>query len=95
MADILYCVAGGNPTTLGFLADIEPTHIDTCMRNNYYTAAYSAHSMFKLWIEDDKNSECPRLGTPKLRQIVFINSAAAFVGIPGYISYTSTWTFLL
>lgn len=55
------------------------------MRNNYFTAAYAAQSMLKIWTEDDKNAE--RL-SPRLRQIAFINSAAAFLGLPGYAAYT-------
>ena len=53
------------------------------MRKNYFTAAYAARSILKIWTEDAAKSE-----PPKLRQIVFINSAAAFLGMPGYVAYT-------
>jgi 3-dehydrosphinganine reductase len=44
MADILYCVAGGTATECGFLADINATNLDSCMKNNYIISAYSASS---------------------------------------------------
>ena len=55
------------------------------MRNNYFTAAYAAQSMLKMWTEDAEKAE---IASPRLRQIVFINSAAAFLGMPGYAAYT-------
>ena len=55
------------------------------MRNNYFTAAYASQSMLKLWTEDDKKAE---VKSHRLRQIAFINSAAAFLGLPGYAAYT-------
>ncbi|PSN60061.1 NAD(P)-binding protein [Corynespora cassiicola Philippines] len=86
LADIVYCVAGGTATQCGFLTDIDATDLDSCMRNNYFTSAYSAQSIFKIWTEDDTKAAPAK--TPKLRQIVFINSAGAFVGLPGYTAYT-------
>ncbi|CAF9925818.1 MAG: hypothetical protein ALECFALPRED_003225 [Alectoria fallacina] len=85
--DVLYCVAGGTSTEIGFMTDIDAGKLESCMRNNYFTAAYAAQSMLKIWTEDDKNAE--RL-SPRLRQIAFINSAAAFLGLPGYAAYTSS-----
>lgn len=41
--------------------------------------------MLKIWTEDDKTAEAL---SPKLRQIAFVNSAAAFLGLPGYAAYT-------
>ena len=55
------------------------------MRNNFFTAAYAVQSVLKVWTEDDKKAETL---SPRLRQIVFINSAAAFLGMPGYAAYT-------
>lgn len=55
------------------------------MRNNYFTAAYAAQAILKIWTEDDKKAET---SSPTLRQIVFINSAAAFLGMPDYGAYT-------
>ncbi|KAF2654561.1 short chain dehydrogenase [Lophiostoma macrostomum CBS 122681] len=86
MADALYCVAGGTVNELGFLADIDASNLEGCMRNNYFTAAHSAMSMWKAWIDDDKNKD-RKVGARQLRQVVFINSAGAFVGLPGYITY--------
>jgi len=52
------------------------------MRKNYLTSAYSAQVMLKMWMEDDKESQNRSQQTPihKVRQIVFVSSAAAFVG---------------
>lgn len=55
------------------------------MRNNYFTAAYAAQSILKMWTEDDKKAKTSK---PRLRQIAFLNSAAAFLGMPGYAAYT-------
>ncbi|KAL9132083.1 MAG: hypothetical protein Q9217_000119 [Psora testacea] len=85
LPDILYCVAGGCSTEMGFLTDIDAGQVERCMRNNYLTAAFAAQSMLKLWTEDDKNAKA---SGDRLRQIVFIASAAAFVGLPGYTAYT-------
>lgn len=85
LPDVLYCVAGGTSTEIGFFTDIDAGKLESCIRNNYFTAAYAAHSIFKMWTEDDKKAETP---SPRIRRIVFINSAAAFAGIPGYAAYT-------
>lgn len=87
IADILYCVAGGNHAENGFLVDIKAKDLESCMRNNYYSSAYAAKSMLDIWTEDDKKGTTPG-PHPRLRQIVFINSAAAFVALPGSIAYT-------
>lgn len=87
IADILYCVAGGNHAENGFLVDIQASDLDSCMKNNYYASAYAAQAMLKIWTEDDKASTLPTLES-RLRQIVFINSAGAFLGLPGSIAYT-------
>lgn len=87
IADILYCVAGGNHAENGFLVDIRAKDLDNCMKNNYYSSAYAAKALLDIWTEDDKKPAAP-VSQPKLRQMVFINSAAAFVGLPGSIAYT-------
>ena len=81
LPDILYCVAGGCAAEVGFFIDIDTGQLESCMRNNYYTAAFASHCVLKMWQEDDQKTTYPRL-TP--RQIVFVNSATAFLGIPGY-----------
>jgi len=87
-ADILYCVAGGNHAENGFLVDIKSSDLDTCMRNNYFAAAYAAQSLLRIWTLDDKKHEFHRDSSANLRQIIFINSAGAFLGLPGSIAYT-------
>ncbi|KAF1961794.1 short chain dehydrogenase [Byssothecium circinans] len=89
LPDTLICAAGCN-VELGFLADLNPKDLETCMQSNYFTAAYAAQALLKLWIDDDKS--CGSASSParkplRHRQIIFINSAAAFAPIPGYIAY--------
>ena len=90
LPDIVYCVAGGTANEIGFLTDLDPVHLETCMRNNYFSAAYVAQTILKLWTADDRTQRLVKR-KPILRQIVFINSAAAFLGIPGYGAYTGEW----
>lgn len=81
-------MAGGNHAENGFLVDIEASDLDNCMKNNYYASAYAAQAMLKIWTEDDKAGMTPRSSGSRLRQIIFINSAGAFLGLPGSIAYT-------
>ncbi|KAK3317263.1 hypothetical protein B0T19DRAFT_468802 [Cercophora scortea] len=94
-ADVLYCVAGGNHGQNGFFVDITAQDLEDCMRNNYYSSAFAAKSMLEIWTADDaaraKSARVPgakATGIQKHRQIIFINSAAAFLGLPGSIAYT-------
>jgi NAD(P)-dependent dehydrogenase (short-subunit alcohol dehydrogenase family) len=81
--DHLFCVAGGtSPEQIGFLADIKPEGLISCLEVNYYAAIFIAQVVLKLWV-----SKAP---SPHSRHITFISSAAAFVGIPAYIAYTPT-----
>lgn len=70
---------------MGFFKDMDVGKLESCTRNNYFTAAYAAQSILRIWTEDDQKA---RRSSSKLRQIVFINSAAAFLGLPGYAAYT-------
>ncbi|KAJ8109600.1 hypothetical protein ONZ43_g6088 [Nemania bipapillata] len=93
---MLFCVAGGNHAENGFLLDIKPNDLESCMKNNYFTAAYAAKSMLDIWIEDDRKEAISFTGSfpngkaekEKLRQIIFISSAAAFVCLPGSVAYS-------
>ena len=62
------------------------------MKNNYYSTAYAAKAMLDIWVENDKNpiaiNKTQKKHGPNIRKIVFINSAAAFLGLPGSVSYT-------
>ncbi|KAJ5385789.1 short chain dehydrogenase/ reductase [Penicillium cosmopolitanum] len=92
IADFLYCSAGGNHAENGFFVDLKASQLDSCMKNNYYSTAYAAKAMLDIWLEDDKKSSStdtqkePKRHTT--RKMVFINSAAAFLGIPGSVAYT-------
>lgn len=62
------------------------------MKNNYYATAYAAKAMLDIWTENDKKSTGigipERTAGPNNRKIIFINSAAAFLGLPGSVAYT-------
>lgn len=84
---MLYCVAGGNHAENGFLLDITASKLESCMNNNYFSAAYAAKSMLDIWTSQDV------LGStsgpyPRRRKLIFVNSAAAFVSLPGSIAYS-------
>ncbi|KAF7594903.1 hypothetical protein BBP40_007938 [Aspergillus hancockii] len=80
--DILICTAGGTPTQVGFLADIPPSAIISCLESNYYTTIFMVQCCLKLWLVAPK--------TPSPRHIILTSSTAAFLGLPGYIAYTPT-----
>ncbi|KAE8364026.1 hypothetical protein BDV27DRAFT_172622 [Aspergillus caelatus] len=80
--DILVCAAGGTPNQVGFLADIPPEALTSCMESNYYTTIFAVQCCLKLWLV------APQTPTP--RHIILASSAAAFLGLPGYIAYTPT-----
>ncbi|EFY95888.1 NAD(P)-binding domain protein [Metarhizium robertsii ARSEF 23] len=88
IADVLYCVAGGNHAENGFIVDIKAQALESCMRNNYFTAVYAAKSLLDIWTEDDLKGPIHPRPDPRIRQIVFVTSAAAFLGSPGSIAYT-------
>lgn len=93
IAGFLYCCAGGNHAENGFFIDLQATQLDSCMKNNYYSTAYAAKAMLDIWVEDDKKYPGTDVSTsdttgPKPRRIVFANSAAAFLGLPGSVAYT-------
>jgi 3-dehydrosphinganine reductase len=89
-ADVMYCAAGGCPTQCEFFANINSADLESCMQMNYFTAAYTAQSLCKIWIQDEQLPRAPNITKPVCRQIVFINSAGAFLGLPGYTAYTRT-----
>ncbi|KAJ5718048.1 short chain dehydrogenase/ reductase [Penicillium malachiteum] len=92
IADFLYCSAGGNHSENGFFVDLKASQLDSCMKNNYYSTAYAAKAMLEIWVENDqKLSNIYIQNAPKeqmTRKMVFINSAAAFLGVPGSVAYT-------
>jgi len=84
LPDVLICTADGSPIQGGFLADIEPDVIKSCLELNYYTAIFIAQSCLKLWLAAFQSTFT--------RHIVFTFSTAAFVSLSGYIAYTPTKT---
>ncbi|EQL01607.1 hypothetical protein G6O67_006624 [Ophiocordyceps sinensis] len=87
-ADVVYCVAGGNYDQNGFFVDLGAKDLEDSMRNNYFSAAYAAKSMLDVWLAEDSSRRSPI--RQRHRQIVFINSAAAFLGLPGSVAYTTS-----
>ncbi|EED14703.1 steroid dehydrogenase, putative [Talaromyces stipitatus ATCC 10500] len=82
---ILFCVAGGTASEIGFFADIAAEDIRSCMERNYFAAAFIAHAVLKQWLARPPPFK-------QRRHIVFTASTAAFVGLPGYTAYTPTKT---
>jgi 3-dehydrosphinganine reductase len=81
--DHLFCAVGGtSPEQIGFLADMEPEGLISCLEVNYYAPIFIAQTILKLWVRNAPKSHT--------RHIVFVSSNAAFVSIPGYIAYTPT-----
>ncbi|KAL4892030.1 NAD(P)-binding protein [Aspergillus ambiguus] len=78
--DILICTAGSNPHQAGFLAEISPEAITSCMELNYYTTVFIVQCCLRLWLR------VPHPPSP--RHIVLTSSTAAFLGLPGYDAYT-------
>ncbi|KAJ4305133.1 hypothetical protein N0V90_000663 [Kalmusia sp. IMI 367209] len=87
LPDVLYCMAGGTAYELGYMIDLEAEQFERCMNNNYYSSLYPARHVLSSWVEDDKKAAVPK--TPKQRSIVFCNSSASFMPIPGYIAYNA------
>lgn len=83
----LFCVAGGTSEELGFFADINTDQISACFNKNYFSSAYITHALLQRWLKYPADSSI-------VRHIVFTNSTAAFVALPGYIAYTPTKTAL-
>ena len=79
--DIVLCVAGGSsPSQIGFLADLSSEGLTSCLESNYYSAIFITQVCLQLWIQSPEPY--------RTRHVVFVSSAAAFVGLPGYIAYT-------
>lgn len=55
------------------------------MNNNYYSSLYTAQAALRLWTQDDADSTAP--ARPKLQKIVYVNSFASLVPVPGYLAY--------
>lgn len=80
-------MTGGASEEVGFFADITTDQIFSCFRKNYFSSAYITHALLKRWL---KKQADPAI----FRHILFTNSTAAFVAIPGYVAYTPTKTAL-
>lgn len=79
-------MAGGTAEEIGFFANITTDQIFSCFQKNYFSSVYITHALLKRWLETPD----PAI----VRHIVFTNSTAALVAIPGYVAYTPTKTAL-
>ncbi|KAI1764145.1 putative short chain dehydrogenase/ reductase [Hypoxylon sp. FL1150] len=85
--DEVYCCAGGNHAENGFFVDLQPSQLDSCMKNNYYAALYPAKSVIDRWLKG--GGEAIAQDKRNLtRRIVFVSACAAFLSLPGSIAYT-------
>ena len=79
--DLVFCVAGGSsPSQIGFLAELGPKGLTSCLESNYYSAVFITQVCLQMWIQNPQ----PK----RTRHVIFVASSAAFVGLPGYIAYT-------
>ncbi|OAQ66097.2 steroid dehydrogenase [Pochonia chlamydosporia 170] len=83
----LVCVAGGTAEEIGFLADISPDAISSCMTKNYVSSAYIAQAVLKRWVTPTSEQKSNRVDS---RHLVFTASTAALVSVPGYAAYAPT-----
>ncbi|KAK0623891.1 short chain dehydrogenase [Immersiella caudata] len=88
--DDVYCSTGGAIWENGFLADIKPSYLKQAMDNNYLTAVFAAQAALKIWKDADAEAlqQSVEPTVPRLRRVVFVSSAAAFLALPGYDAYT-------
>jgi 3-dehydrosphinganine reductase len=73
------------------MIDVGPETFVRCMNNNFYSSLIPAQSILKAWVEDDKSKKNVP-SAPHDRRIVFVNSSASLVPIPGYTAYNSKFT---
>ncbi|PKY07644.1 NAD(P)-binding protein [Aspergillus campestris IBT 28561] len=78
--DVLICTAGGIPDEPGFLANLSPAAITSCLEQNYYTAIFPVQACLQRWLATR---------TPHTtRHIVLTSTATALASLPGYAAYT-------
>lgn len=80
----VFCIAGGAAEEIGLFADISSQQIISCFQKNYFTAVFLANAMIKLWVSRPQQKQA--------RHLVFTNSTACFMALPGYGAYTPTKT---
>ena len=84
--DSIWCVAGGAAEDCGFLLDLNPQTFERSMTSNYYSSLYPAQAVFKRWVEDDAAANTSSV--PTVRKLVFVNSTASLIALPGYVAYS-------
>ena len=87
--EIVWCVAGAS--TPGLFIETSTNTLRSQMELNYFASAYLAHKTLQAWFYPDipyaANSQSKGT-TPELpRHFIVTSSAAAFIGLMGYIPY--------
>ncbi|PGH07734.1 hypothetical protein AJ79_06211 [Helicocarpus griseus UAMH5409] len=82
--DIVWCCAG--KCIPGFFLNTPPEVLKSQMDTNYWTAAFTAQAILKLWLTPVGSCSNPEQ-SPR-RHLIFTSSTATFVPITGYGPYT-------
>ncbi|EEH41461.1 3-ketodihydrosphingosine reductase tsc10 [Paracoccidioides lutzii Pb01] len=82
--DIVWCCAG--KCIPGFFVNTDPETLKSQMDTNYWTSAFTAHAILKLWLASGPPGQSPEK-TPR-RHLIFTSSTATFVPITGYGPYS-------
>ncbi|MCJ1314115.1 hypothetical protein MMC25_007795 [Agyrium rufum] len=90
--DAVICCAGS--AVPKFFVDTPVEQIEQMMSSNYYTAAYTAHAVLRSWLkpstkaETKANPPATKKQLPPPRHLIFTASAAAFLSLTGWTTYT-------
>lgn len=86
----VFCVAGGTAEEIGTLADTPSHSIRSCIEKNYFTSAYLASAVMRLWTAKPAASSTASISAPEEHHIIFTASTAALISIPGYAACAPT-----
>ena len=78
---ILFCVAGGTSSELGFFADLSANQVRECFSKNYFSAAFITQCLLQQWLKEPHQPP---------RHIILTGSTSAFISLPGYAAYSPT-----
>ena len=92
---MVWCVAGSSQP--GFFVEMDVGRLREQMDQNYWTAAYMAHSTLKEWLRPSSSgtfSHEPVAPDPVVRHLIFTSTIAAFYPPAGYSQYAPAKTAL-
>ncbi|PGH01374.1 hypothetical protein GX51_05306 [Blastomyces parvus] len=81
--DIVWCCVG--QCIPGFFLHTSPETLKAQMDTNYFTSAFTAQAIMKLWLAPASAGQAPEK-TPR-RHLIFTSSTACFVPVAGYTPY--------